>query len=86
MVTQMALFLVKGLRDAEVFIVGFALVGKLTLPLAYFHIDLRIPLPFLANDVAHTLVSPNIWYSIFYLPLNVPIVKGKDEFFIRKNV
>ena len=61
MVAHMALFLVEGLSYSEVFIVGFALLGKFTPPLAHFHVDLRIPLPFLANDVAHTLVSPNIW-------------------------
>ena len=81
----MVFFLVEGLGDAEVIIVGFTLVGRLTLPLAYFHVDLRISLSFLANDVAHAWFSQYVVVH-FYLPLNVLIVKGKDGFSCEKIV
>ena len=52
---------------------------------ADFDVDLGIPFSLSANDIVHGLTSPNIWYFIFYLSLNMPIVKGKNEFFYKKN-
>lgn len=72
----------EGLGNAEVFLVGFALVGMLTFSPANFDVDLGITLSFSADDIAHGLTSPNIWYFIFYLSLNMPIVKRENEIFL----
>ncbi len=66
--------------------VGFALVGMLTFSPADFDVDLGISLSLFADDIAHSVTSPNIWYLSFYLTLNMPIVKGKMIFFSRKMI
>ena len=65
--------------------VGFALVGMLAFSPADFDVDLGISLSLFADDIAHSVTSPNIWYFSFYLTLNMPIVKGKMNFFFKKN-
>jgi hypothetical protein len=85
-ISYRALFRWEGLGNAEVFLVGFALVGMLTFSPADFDINLGAPFSFSANDIAHASISPNIWYINFYLPLNMPIVKGRNKFFYRKIV
>jgi len=75
----------EGLGNVEVFIVGFALVGILAFSPADFNVDLGISLSLLANDIAHSVTSPNIWCFLFYLSLNMPVVKGENEFFLQKN-
>ncbi len=75
----------EGLGNIEVFIVGFALVGILAFSPADFNVDLGISLSLLANDIAHSVTSPNIWCFLFYLSLNMPVVKGENEFFLQKN-
>lgn len=75
----------EGLGNVEVFIVRFALVGILAFSPADFNVDLGISLSLLANDIAHSVTSPNIWCFLFYLSLNMPVVKGENEFFLQKN-
>ena len=70
--------------NVEVFIVGFALVSILAFSPADFDVDLGISLSLFTNDVAHSVTSPNIWYFIFYLSLNMPVVKGEMNFFYKK--
>jgi hypothetical protein len=60
--------------------VGFALVGMLAFSPADFDVDLGISLSLFADDIAHS-----VWYFSFYLTLNMPIVKGKMDFFFKKN-
>ena len=60
------------------------MVGMLALSSADFDVDLGISLSLFADDIAHSVTSPNIWYFIFYLTLNMPIVKGKINFFFKK--
>ena len=74
----------EGLGNVEVFIVGFALVGMLAFSPADFDVDLGISLSPFANDIAHSVTSPNIWYFTIYLSLNMPVVKGKLDFFYKK--
>lgn len=61
MISETALFPWKGLSNVQVFIVGFALVGMLAFSPADFNVDFGISLSLLANDIAHNLISPNIW-------------------------
>ena len=86
MISYRALFRWEGLGNAEVFLVGFALVGMLTFSPADFDINLGAPFSFSANDITHASISPNIWYTYLFLPLNMPIVKGGNKFFHRKIV
>lgn len=86
MISYIALLRWEGLGNAEVFPVGFALVCMLTFSPADFDINLGAPFSFSANNIAHTSTSPNIWYSNLYLPLNMPIVKGRNRFSYRKIV
>ena len=86
MISYIAPFRWEGLGNAEVFPVGLALVCMLTFSPADFDINLGAPFSFSANDIAHASISPNIWYISFYLPLNMPIVKGRNGFFYRKSV
>ena len=65
MISYIALFGWEGLGNAEVFLVGFALVGMLTFSPADFDVDLGIPLSFSADDVAHGLNPPIFGISIF---------------------
>lgn len=81
----MALSTVEGLGNAEVLPVGFALVRVLAFSPADFHVYLGIPFSLFADDVAHGVTSPNIWYYNFFLSLNMPIVKGTMRFFLQKN-
>ncbi len=53
---------------------------------AYFDVDLGISLALFANDIAHSVTSPNIWYVVSYLSLNMTIVKGEMAFFCVKIV
>ena len=85
MISYIALFGWEGLGNAEVFLVGFALVGMLTFSPADFDINLGVPFSFSANDIAHASNSLNIWYIDFCLPLNMLIVKGRSEIFLQKN-
>lgn len=81
----MALSTVEGLGNAEVLPVGFALVCVLAFSPADFHVDLGIPLSLSADDIAHVSTSPNIWCYLFFVSLNMPIVKGTMKFFLQKN-
>ena len=64
--------------------VGFALVGMLAFSPTDFDVDLGITLSLFADDIAHGLTSPNIWYNKLIYPLNMPIVKGGNIFFHKK--
>lgn len=80
----MIFFLVEGLGDAEVIVIGFTLVGKLTLPLAYFHVDLRISLSFLANEVAHAGLSQYV-VVLFFSTTKCAYCQGERWIFFREN-
>ena len=75
----------EGLGNVEVFTVRFALVGMLAFSPANFDVYFGISLSLFADDIAHSVTSPNIWYFSFYLTLNMPIVKGENDFFCKKN-
>jgi len=61
MISETALCPLKGLTNAQVFIVGFTLAGMLAFSPADFDVDLGTSLSLFANDIAHSGTSPNIW-------------------------
>lgn len=58
------------------------MVGMLAFSPADLDVDLGISLSLFTDDIPHSPTSPNIWYFNFYLSLNMPIVKGGNEFFL----
>ncbi|UCD72228.1 MAG: hypothetical protein JSW70_04320 [Syntrophobacterales bacterium] len=72
------------MSNAEEFLVWFALIGMLAFSPADFYVDLGIAFSLFADDIAHGFTSPNILYLYYYLSLNMPVVKGKINFFIKK--